>query len=261
MIYTQEDFDKEKLLVINKIAKNAINRQYPAAYVENINLIVDKYYSIYNFQPNTSLFEHPKVKEAFNLAVQSHEGQLRKYTNEEYLVHLKEVATFISSIPRNTHEEVIAGLLHDVVEKGNISFDYIKENFGENIYQHIYYLSDIATLEDGNREARVIKNWNHFSQSNSKTKNIKAIDILSSARTTMLCDAKYGETYMNVIIDLMNPSLQKSDMDSDLKKVFSDMIDISIEIIALQKQHNIHKLEKTYSNKIKSLKKQSKLSF
>ncbi len=181
---------------------------------------------------------------------------MRKYTNEEYIVHLKEVATFISSIPGNTHEEVIASLFHDVVEKGNVSFDYIKENFGDNVYSHVYYLSDIATLEEGNRAQRTLKNWNHFSQSSGKTHNIKAIDILSSARTTMLCDGKYGETYMEVIIALMNPSLQNSNMDLELKKTFNDMVELSKEIILLEKKHNIHKLEKTHANKVKSLKKQ-----
>lgn len=256
MIYNQKDYEIEKVLVSNKIARNTLKREHPAQFVEELNVIMEKYYNLYNFEPNLDILSHPKVVEAFQIAEKSHEGQLRKYTDEIYLVHLREVGSYLSSLPNNTHEEVIAGILHDVVEKGNITLEYIKDNFGETVHDYVYFLTDIATPEDGNRQTRINKNWEHFSKSPAKTKNIKAIDILSSARTVMLCDAKYGETYMNVIIDLMNPYFQKSEeLDSTVKKTFNDMTQLSIDIINLQKKHNIHKLEKSYANKLKSLKK------
>lgn len=256
MIYTQEDYELEKQLVSRKIARNTLKRQYPTKFLEGILPMMEKYYNLYQFEPNITTLSHPKVLEAFDLAEKSHEGQLRKYTDEDYTVHLREVASYLSSLPGYNHEDVIAGLLHDVVEKGNITLDYIKENFGEKVHEHVYFLTDIAIPEDGNRETRILKNWEHFSHAPSKTKSIKAIDILSSARTTMLCDAKYGETYMNVIIELMNPYFQKSDdVEPSIKKTFNDMTNLSIDIINLQKLHNISKLEKAYANKTKSLKK------
>ena len=256
MIYNQQDYEIEKKLVADKIARNTLKRQYPSKFLEALLPAMEKYYNLYKFEPNLETLSHPKVEEAFKLIEKAHEGQLRKYTNEAYTVHLREVASYLSSLPGHNHEEVIAGLLHDVVEKGNITFDYINSNFGKNVHEHVYFLTDIATPEDGNREARIKKNWEHFSQAPTKTKHIKAIDILSSARTTMLCDSKYGETYMNVIIELMNPYFQKcEDLDSNIKKTFNDMTNLSISIIELQKIYNIAKLEKTYSNKVKNLKK------
>lgn len=256
MIYHTEDYNKEKQLVANRIARNVLKRGYPAKYLSDITPLMEQYYALYDFTPNIETLSLPKVTEAFKLAEIAHDGQMRKYVDEQYTVHLREVASYVSSLPGHGQDEVIAAILHDVVEKGNITLDYIKNNFGDKVHEHVYYLTDIATHDDGNRQTRTLKNWEHFSQGSAQAKNIKAIDILSSARTTMLCDAKYGETYMNVIIELMNPYFQQSqDIDSNIKKTFDNMVNLSIDIIQLQKQHNLPKVEKSYSNKIKKLKK------
>lgn len=261
MIYTQEDYDKEKKLVSERLSRNAVKRKYPAAYMEEISIVVDKFFALYYFEPNLEILNDPKVLEAFAIAETAHVGQERKYTNEDYIVHLREVASFLSSIPGNTKDEVIAGLLHDVVEKGNISIDFIEETFGTTVAQHVDFLSDKATELDGNRKERMLKNWQDFSKCPTKTNNIKAIDILSNTRSTLLCDAKYGATYLEPIVEYMNPYFQQNEhLDPLVKNIFKQMTEISQDIIKLQKKHNIDKCEKSYANQIKKLKKQNKLS-
>lgn len=261
MIYTQEDYQKEKKLVSEKLARNAIKRKYPAAFMEDMSVMVDKFFNLYKFEPNLELLNDPKVVEAFSMAQTAHEGQARKYTYENYTVHLREVASFLSSIPGNTTDEVIAGLLHDVVEKGNVTIQDIQEKFGDKVAQHVDFLSDKATELDGNRKERMLKNWQDFSKCPGKTNNIKAIDILSNTRSTVLCDAKYNATYLEPIVEYMNSYFQNNEhVNPSVKNMFEQMTQLSQDIIKLQKKHNIDKCEKAYANQMKREKKQNKVS-
>lgn len=261
MLYNKLDYAKEKDLVLKRIARTALKRKYPSKYIEEISVVVEQYFNLYQFTPNEELLNHPKVQEAFSLAEKSHFGQVRKYTDEDYIVHLREVASFLSSIPGNTYEEIVSGLLHDVVEKGNVSLDFIKDNFGLNVFIHVDYLTDKATLEDGNRKERMIKNWTHFSQCPPKTNNIKAIDILSNTRSIMLCDGKYGATYLEPIVEYMNPYFQQCEhLNIEVKNMFKAMTEISQKIVLLQQKYNISKLEKAYANQVKNEKRKAQMN-
>lgn len=50
-------------------------------------------------------------------------GQLRKYTNEPYIVHPLEVARIVKSVPHDSNM-VMAAYLHDVLEDTKISFEF-----------------------------------------------------------------------------------------------------------------------------------------
>lgn len=259
MIYNQNNYQEEKDLVLSRIARIALKRQYPAKYLEEINNFTTQFYNLFNYEPNSELLSHPKVLEAFQCAEQAHLSQERKYTYQPYIVHLYETASLVSSLDNSTHDEVIAAILHDVVEKGGISLDYIKENFGDIVHQHVTHLTDIATLEDGNREVRIKKNWEHFSQGLAKTKNIKAIDILSNTRSTMLCDARYGKTYLEPIVNIMNPYFQNSqETHPIIKELFNNMTNLGVQIIESQNKYGIHKIEKDLAKQEKAQRNKAK---
>lgn len=256
MIFEQTHYQEEKDLVLKRIARIALNRKYPAQYLEKINQFTHDFFNLFNYEPNLELLSQPKVKEAFQCAEQAHFGQQRKYTYQAYIVHLYETASLVSSLQDSTQDEVIAAILHDTVEKGGISLEYIKENFGDTVAKHVTHLTDIATLEDGNRELRLQKNWQHFSQGLPKTNNIKAIDILSNTRSTMLCDARYGKTYLSPIVKMMNPYFQQSvDTHPEIKTMFQKMTDLSLKIINIQSQYGIHNIEKECAKQEKNQRK------
>lgn len=256
MIYDQSHYQEEQDLVLNRIVKLALNRKYPAKYLAAINQVTHEFFNLFSYKPNLELLSQPKVLEAFQCAEQAHNGQQRKYTYQPYIVHLYETASLVSSLNDSTQDEVIAAILHDTVEKGGISLEYIKENFGDIVFKHVTHLTDIATLEDGNREFRLQKNWGHFSQGLPKTNNIKAIDILSNTRSTMLCDARYGKIYLEPIVNMMNPYFQQSEnTHSDIKDMFKKMTELSLNIIALQSKYGIHKIEKECAKQEKNKRK------
>ena len=77
------------------------------------------------------------IKKAFEVAEKAHEHQLRK-SGEPYIIHPLYVGIILADLELDK-ETIVAGLLHDVVEDTIMTYEEIKEEFGE----------DVAHLVDG----------------------------------------------------------------------------------------------------------------
>ena len=84
-------------------------------------------YFTYIFNEN----DRNNIEKAFSYAAKKHEGQFRK-SGEGYIHHPLEVAYILASIYAGP-STIIAGLLHDVVEDTEYTYEDIKEEFGEEI--------------------------------------------------------------------------------------------------------------------------------
>ena len=72
------------------------------------------------------------VDKAIIFTTKAFEGKTRKVRPVPSILHSLEVGVIVSSL--TTNEEVIAaGILHDVVEDASISFNTLKEEFGEHV--------------------------------------------------------------------------------------------------------------------------------
>jgi len=72
-----------------------------------------------------------QIQDAYNYAKSKHEGQFRK-SGEEYIIHPLEVALILSEYHTDP-VTIMAGLLHDVIEDTIVTYDEIKEHFGEEV--------------------------------------------------------------------------------------------------------------------------------
>lgn len=73
-----------------------------------------------------------RIHHAIMQAAKAHQGQFRKGTKVDYLVHPMEVLEILSSMHADT-DLMIAGILHDTVEDTPLTLEQIRENFGENV--------------------------------------------------------------------------------------------------------------------------------
>ena len=109
---------------------------------------------------------------ALSIAEKAHEGQLRKFTKEPYIIHPKSVAARLKKEYPNRNDVEILGLLHDVLEDSDfteqdlwdrgipewitVTLNILSHQEGENYVDYIFKISDshiarrvkLADLED-----------------------------------------------------------------------------------------------------------------
>ncbi|MGC8721808.1 MAG: RelA/SpoT family protein [Caldisericaceae bacterium] len=83
------------------------------------------------------------IKKAYEFAKNAHNGQKRD-SQEDYIIHPLNVALILSNLKLDP-ETYAAALLHDVVEDTSITFDDVKNNFGESVS---FLVAGVTKLKD-----------------------------------------------------------------------------------------------------------------
>lgn len=111
-------------------------------------------------------------------------GQRRKWSGKPYITHPVAVVRLLMRHTNATEAMLIAATLHDTVEDTNTTFDEIEQHFGKEVRDLVYWLTDVAKPEDGNRAARMKINRDHIEASPAEAQTIKAAD---SAHNLLNC--------------------------------------------------------------------------
>ena len=83
-----------------------------------------------------------KLSNALALAVQAHEGQVRKSTTIPYISHPMAVASIALEFGA-TEDQAIAALLHDAIEDGGTQYaSIIKTQFGDHVHNLVQGCTD-----------------------------------------------------------------------------------------------------------------------
>lgn len=158
------------------------------------------------------------ANDAYEFAAYQHgkRGQLRKYTDEPYIVHPQEVACIISMVPGCTEEMIAAAFLHDVVEDTDVHSFEIHDKFGREVGELVDWLTDISRPQDGNRAKRKELDRLHIAQAPTSAKNIKLADLISNTRSIVENDPKFAVVYLQEkrlllsVLSDANPGLVKT---------------------------------------------------
>lgn len=135
------------------------------------------------------------VARAYMFARNAHEGQLRKYTGEPYIVHPVEVMEIVKSV-EHTENMLIAALLHDVVEDCNVLIEDIHYLFGHVVRSMVNKLSDVSKPENGNRAVRKELDRLWISNAHPNTKTIKLADLISNSKSILEHDKDFAKVYI-----------------------------------------------------------------
>lgn len=96
---------------------------------------------IRNYHPSTDL---SAVEKAYQVASKAHKDQKRK-SGEPYIIHPLCVGIILSELQLDK-ETIIAGILHDVLEDTDISYDELKDLFGEEVVQLVEGVTKLTQL-------------------------------------------------------------------------------------------------------------------
>lgn len=123
-------------------------------------------------------------------------GQRRKYTNEPYITHPTAVAELVRA-HGGTRDMIAAAYLHDVIEDTQLTFDDLKEAFGESIAWKVDALTNKAGKEDGNRVQRFVINCRALINSlDEETMVIKLCDLLHNTSSIVEHDHGFAAIYL-----------------------------------------------------------------
>lgn len=131
----------------------------------------------------------------FATAAHAAVAQLRKYTNEPYIVHPAEVVSIVRSVP-HTEEMLAAAWLHDVVEDTGVTLEVIREEFGEAVAGLVGWLTDVSRPEQGNRATRKAIDRAHTAMAPAEAQTVKLADLISNTRTIVEHDANFARVYL-----------------------------------------------------------------
>jgi (p)ppGpp synthase/HD superfamily hydrolase len=134
--------------------------------------------------------------QVYAMAAHASVKQLRKYTNEPYIVHPMEVASIVATVPGATKDMLAAAILHDVIEDTGCTFTDIHMAFGIDIAGMVSWLTDVSKPEDGNRAARKAIDLAHTAQAPAYVKTIKLADIISNCKSIMEYDPNFAKIYL-----------------------------------------------------------------
>ena len=143
--------------------------------------------------------------DAFAAKAHSAINHKRKYTGDDYIVHPREVAAIVASVP-HTPEMLAAALLHDTVEDTGVSIETIRAEFGAVVAGLVADLTDVSTPGGGNRAIRKGIDLAHTAGASPSAKTIKLADLLSNTASIVAHDPGFARVYLKekaAMLDVM----------------------------------------------------------
>lgn len=144
------------------------------------------------------------IEDARQFATQAHEriNQQRKYTQQPYTVHLKNVAEKVATVSDDPEMQA-AAWLHDTVEDTPVTFEEVERLFGTEVMHLVMDLTDISKPSDGNRAIRKAIDRRHTAAASPRAKTIKLADLIDNCQDICRHDSRFGPVYLEEMVALL----------------------------------------------------------
>ena len=140
-------------------------------------------------------FDRDRIAKAYRFATEAHEGQLRKYTGEPYVIHPMTVSLLVLKFGGDENM-MIAALLHDTVEDTSVTIEQIEEEFGSDVAMLVGWLTDVSKPEHGNRETRKRLDREHTAKADPRAKTIKLADLIHNTISIVEHDKAFARVFL-----------------------------------------------------------------
>lgn len=136
---------------------------------------------------------------AIDFATKKHSDakQFRKWSGLPYITHPIAVSNILkANVDWISENELIAAILHDTVEDTNTTFDEIESLFGKEVRDLVWWLTDVAKPEDGNRATRMAINREHIKNASESAQTIKAADCIHNLSNCVKLSGGFAFKYI-----------------------------------------------------------------
>ncbi len=180
------------------------------------------------------------IKRAFDYAKSKHEGQFRK-SGDPYIVHPRDVAITLAEY-RVDPNTIVAGLLHDIIEDTDTSYDEIKNLFGEEVADIVEGLTKLKLLHyEGSKASQQVRN--HQKMVLAMAKDIRVIfvklaDRLNNIRTLSYLDDERQTRISRETLDIFAPIAHRLGM----YRLKAELEDLSFKYLYPREYQEIAKM-------------------
>lgn len=137
--------------------------------------------------PTIMIYTH-QIQKAISMAIKAHHGQTRKGTETPYVTHPLSVGLILARAGA-LEDVIIAGILHDTIEDGDITKEDIEKEFGESIANIVNDVTEQdKSLPWMERKQQALE---HVSEMGKDSLLVKSADVLHNLQNTL---SDYKET-------------------------------------------------------------------
>lgn len=137
-------------------------------------------------------------------------GQMRKYSDDPYIVHPVRVAATVADYG-GTNAMISAAFLHDTVEDTLVTMDEIQHLFGSDIAVIVEGLTDVSLPEDGNRAVRKTIDRQHSAAATFEAQFVKCADIIDNSSDISAMDPSFWKVYKAEMLLLLEAMTKVKD--------------------------------------------------
>ena len=177
------------------------------------------------------------IERAFLVAVQAHQGQLRK-SGEDYITHPVAVTQILAELGLND-TTLVASLLHDTVEDTPYSLDQLRNDFGDEIANLVDGVTKLDKLTYGpTAEAETVRKMVIAMSRDIRVLVIKLADRLHNARTWGFVSSDSASRKARETLDIYAPLAHRLGMNA----IKWELEDLSFAVLEPKKFEEISRL-------------------
>lgn len=136
-----------------------------------------------------------EMRDVIIFAYKAHEGQVRKYTENPYIVHPISVGFILASITQE-RDVIAAGILHDVLEDTDRTESDILTLCNQRVLDFVLDVTDTSKPSDGNRKVRKQIDLEHLAEAKPESKTIKLADIIDNGSNIAKYDPGFAKIWL-----------------------------------------------------------------
>ena len=149
---------------------------------------------------------YAEIKKAYDFAKEAHKGQKRS-SGEDYFIHPCAVVEILTDYGFDS-STVIAAFLHDVLEDTSVTYDQLRDEFGDEIVELVEGVTKLDKLQFVNREEAQAENFRKIFVAMAKDLRviiIKLADRLHNMRSLQYLPEEKQQRIAKETLDIYAP--------------------------------------------------------